>query len=176
MFDEYDQEMHFRRIWESVRIERGVSYSLFTFGDSDLPYYLVTEPGNDDPMVKVRKGMVTVSRARIITPDSMRPEFENFFEESEDASYASFLMARTAAFSNLKLTNKNSTEKIVTDTVEEAVDRLNAELDSEEEDRVAILVAPAGLSGLALLKYATQRITSSASDNLSELRDRGFLP
>ena len=106
----------------------------------------------------------------------MRPEFENFFEESEDASYASFLMARTAAFSNLKLTNKNSTEKIVTDTVEEAVDRLNAELDSEEEDRVAILVAPAGLSGLALLKYATQRITSSASDNLSELRDRGFLP
>lgn len=176
MFDEYDHDMQFRRIWDSVRIERGVRYSLFTFGDSDLPYYLVTEPTEHDQMVKVRKGQITVSRARIITPDSMRPEFENFFEETEDANYASFLMARTAAFSNLKLTNQNSADEIVTDTVEEAVDRLNARLDAEEEDRVAILVAPAGLSGLALLKYATQRITSSASDNLSELRERGFLP
>ena len=64
----------------------------------------------------------------------------------------------------------------MTDTIEEAVDRLNRRLDDEEEDRVAILTAPAGLSGVALLKYASERIIESAPDNLNDLRERGFLP
>ena len=106
----------------------------------------------------------------------MRPEFRDFFEENEDAGMADFLMARSAAFSNLKLNNKRGSEEIVTDTVEEAVDRLNRRLDVEEEDRVAILSAPPSMAGVALLKYASERIMESAPDNLNELRDRGFLP
>ena len=85
-------------------------------------------------------------------------------------------MSRSAAFSNLKLTNHSSNEQIVTDTVEEAVDRLNRRLDDEEEDRIAILTAPDGLSGVAVLKYASERIVESAPDNLNDLRERGFLP
>ena len=64
----------------------------------------------------------------------------------------------------------------MTDTIEEAIDRLNQQLDSEEEDHVAILSAPAGLAGVALLKYASERISDSAHDNLTELRERGLLP
>ncbi|HIF01771.1 MAG TPA: hypothetical protein EYG03_04520 [Planctomycetes bacterium] len=177
MFDEFEQEQHFRRMWDAVRIERIVTYSLFTFGDSDLPYFLVTPQENDDTTaVRVRQGQITVSRARIITPDSMRPEFLDFFEENEDAGFAEFLMARSAAFSNLKLSNHHGSERIVADTIEEAVDRLNSQLDAEEEDRVAILTAPPGLAGFALLKYASERITESAPDNLNELRERGLLP
>lgn len=176
MFDEFEQEQHFRRIWESVRIERRVSYSLFTFGDSDLPYFLITPQTDTEETVRIREGQITVSRARIITPDSMQPEFRDFFEEHEDLGFADFLMSRSAAFSNLKLSNQRGSEKLVTDTVEEAVDRLNQKLDSEEEDRVAILTAPVGLAGVALLKYASERISESATDNLNELRERGFLP
>lgn len=175
MFDEFDQEMHFRRLWESVRIERGVSYSLFTFGDSDLPYFLVTPQDREDT-VCVRQGQITISRAKIITPDSMHPEFQDFFENTEDSGFAEFLMSRSAAFSNLKLSNHRGPERIVTDSVEEAVDRLNRQLDDEEEERVAILSAPQGMAGVALLKYASGRIMDSASDNLNELRERGFLP
>ena len=149
---------------------------MFTFGDSDLPYFLVTPQAKDEDMVKIRNGQITVSRARIITPDSMRPELRDFFEDNEDLGFAEFFMSRSAAFSNLKLSNQRGTEEIVTDTVEEAVDRLNRRLDAEEEDRVAILTAPTGLAGFALLKYASERITESAPDNLNELRERGFLP
>ena len=176
MFDEFEQEAYFRRMWDSVRIERGVEYSLFTFGDSDLPYYLVTQPADGEDTIRIRQGQVTISRARIITPDNMRPEFQDFFEENEDFGFADFLMSRAAAFSNLKLSNHRGSEKIVTDTVEEAIDRLNHQLDTEEEDRVAILSAPAGLAGVALLKYASGRIAESAPDNLNELRERGLLP
>lgn len=176
MFDEFEQEAHFRRMWDSVRIERGVTYSLFTFGDSELPYYLVTPQGDGEETVKIRQGQVTISRARIITPDNMGPEFRDFFEANEERGFAEFLMSRAAAFSNLKLSNHRGSEKIVTDTIEEAIDRLNHQLDAEEEDRVAILSAPEGLAGVALLKYASERVTDSAPDNLNELRERGLLP
>ena len=176
MFDEFEREMHFRRMWEAVRIERGVKYSLFTFGDSKLPYFLVTPQSGDGDLVKVCRGQVTISRARIITPENMRPEFRELFEDSEDFGLAEFMMARSAAFSNLKLSNERGAERIVTDTVEEAIDRLNTQLDDEEEEHVAILSAPIGLTGIALLKYASQRITDSAHDSLNELRERGFLP
>ncbi|MEQ9411717.1 MAG: hypothetical protein RIK87_28640 [Fuerstiella sp.] len=175
MFDDFQQEMYFRRMWDAVRIERRVPFSLFTFGDSDLPYFLVT-PQKDEDTVRIRHGQITVSRAKIITPDNMRPEFRDFFEEHEEAGMAEFLMARSAAFSNLKLSNQRGREQIATDTVEEAVDRLNRQLDAEEEEHVAILSAPAALAGIALLKYASERIMESAPDNLNELRERGFLP
>ncbi len=176
MFDEFEQFEKLREAWNSVRIERPVEYGLFTFGDSDLPYFLVTSTGQKNTTVAIRKGQVTVSRARIITPDSMRPEFRNFFEDDEDAGFVQFLMSRTAAFSNLKLSNHSGPEQIVTDTVEEAVARLNQQLDNEEEDRTAILSAPASMAGFAVLKYASDRIISSAPGNINELKERGLLP
>lgn len=181
MFDEFEQFQRFRSTWNAVRIERAVEFGLFTFGDSDLPYYLVTSnsgkgAAGNAAMVKVRRGTVVVSRARIITPDTMHPELRNFFEEHEESGLIEFLMSRTAAFSNLKLSNESGPEKIVTDTVEEAVTRLNRQLDDEEEDRVAILSAPAALAGFAVFRYASERILSSTPGNIQELRDHGLLP
>ena len=108
----------------------------------------------------------------------MRPEFDNFFEEQEeeDPDIVQFLLARTAAFKNLKVKNTGRSKKIVSDSVEEVVEKLNKQLDSEDEDRIAILTAPPKLGGIALLKYTTERVMSSAADNVQELRERGFLP
>jgi hypothetical protein len=176
VFDEFEQFQQFKSAWNQVRVERPVEYSLFTFGDSDLPYFLVTSSGAKNDLVKIRRGQVTISRARIITPDSMNPELRNFFEESEMNGLIEFLMSRTAAFSNLRLANQAGPERIVTDTVEEAVARLNRQLDTEEEDRVAVLSAPEVLAGLAIFRYASEKVLSSAPGNIGELRDRGFLP
>lgn len=175
-FDEFEHFQRMRNAWNSVRIERAVEYSLFTFGDSDLPYYLITRPLRPSDTVTIRRGSVTVSRARIITPDNMAPELRNFFENEDDHGFVQFLMSRSAAFSNMKLSNQAGPERIVTDTVEEAVVRLNRQLDDEEEDRTAILSAPAALAGFAVLKYASEKVLSSAPDNIQELRERGLLP
>ena len=175
-FESDEQERRFYESWNSVRIERNVEYGLFTFGDSDLPYYLVLSAKTGQDTVSIRQGEVRIAKPTIITPDNMRPEFQNFFEDTDDRGYIDFLLARTAAFSNLKLTNQSGPERIVTDTIEEAVARLNRMLDEEEEDRVAILSAPTELAGMALLRYASERVMSSAEGNIQELRDRGFLP
>lgn len=175
-YHEFDPERHFREIWESVSIVRNVPYSLFTFGESDLPYYLVIDSAEEREQVAVTRGNVTVTRPMIVTPDTARPEFQNFFEEQEFSEMVEFLMARTAAFSNLKMVNHRQSSELVSDSVEEVVSKLNRQLDDEEEDRIAILAAPHGLGGIAVLKYTTERIMESAPGNIQELRERGFLP
>lgn len=175
-FDDYNQEAQFRSAWDAVKIERSVEYSLFTFGDSDLPYFLVTHGTESEPLVNVREGRVNIAKPRIITPDTMHPEFRNFFESEEEYGYVEFLMARTAAFGNLKITNNEGPTRIVTDTVSEAVARLNKQLDDLEEEHTAILSAPLSLAGFAVLRYASERVMSSAPGNVQELRERGFLP
>ena len=175
-FSSFDDERRFRDAWEAVRIERGVPYSLFTFGESKLPYFLVSGARQPGTPVSIRQGEVKITRPLIITPDTARPEFRNFFEEAEEAEFIEFLLARSAAFSNLRFLNESSPARIVSDSVEEAVARLNQQLDDDEEEGVAILSAPPQLAGLAILKYAAERVTSSAPDNIQELRERGFLP
>ena len=176
LFDEFEQFQRFKNAWSSVRIERSAEYGLFTFGDSELPYYLVTSSDEGERLVKVRKGKVTISRARIITPDSMHPDLRDFFEEHEDTGLISFLMSRTAAFSNLKLANESGPDRIVTDTVEEAVAKLNKQMDAEEENQVGILSAPAELGRFAVFRYTSEKVLSSAPDNIQEMRERGLLP
>ncbi|MEN9557553.1 MAG: hypothetical protein RLZZ232_3839 [Planctomycetota bacterium] len=175
LFDSFEQFQRFRDAWSSIRIERPVEVGLFTFGDTELPYYLITSSAKNRT-VGIRRGSVTISRARIITADSLHPELRNFFEENDDAGFFENLLTRSAAFSNLRMVNDSGPDSIVTDTVEEAVERLNRQLDAEDEERVAILSAPVEYSGFAIFRYATERVLASAPGNIQELRERGFLP
>lgn len=175
-FESFEQERRFREAWEAVTIERNVPYTLFTFGESVLPYYLVCRAPLPGEPVSLTKGEVRIARPTIITPDSIHPEFRNFFEEGEGEEFVEFLLARSAAFSHLRLDNAAGPVRKLSDSVEEVVARLNRQLDAEEEDRVAILSAPRPLAGVAVLKYAAERVWSSAPDNVQELRERGFLP
>jgi hypothetical protein len=176
-FSPFDPEAYFRSAWESVHIARPVSYALFTFGESELPYFLVVDSEQPRNPVSVTRGEVKITRPLIITPQNARPEFLHFFDESEDVGgMIDFLMARTAAFRNLKLENQHRRAELVSDSVDEVVSKLNGKLDAQDEDRVAILTAPHGLGGVAVLKYAADRVFQSAPGNIQELRERGFLP
>jgi hypothetical protein len=176
-FSEFEQQRRFQQAWESVQIARPVHYSLFTFGESELPYFLVCEARPPQATVTITRGDVRITRPMIITPDNVHPEFHNFFEtDDEQGMLAELIMRRTAAFSHLQFDNQHGPARIVTDNVEEAVSRLNRQLDNDEEDRVAILCAPLNLAGFAAFRYAAERVMQSAPDNIQELRERGFLP
>jgi hypothetical protein len=175
-FDSFDPERKFREAWNAVQVARDVPYSLFTFGESELPYFLVLEPSESGKLVSLRQGQVKITRPLIITPDNAEPEFENFFESDDDAGFAQFLLSRTASFSHLRLNNQARGQRFVTDSVEETVSRLNRQLDADDEDRIAILTAPHRLAGFAVMRYAAERVMQSARDNITELRERGFLP
>jgi hypothetical protein len=174
--DGFENERRFRAAWDQVKIVRQVQYSLFTFGESELPYYLILSGLNPDNAISITHGEVKVTRPLIITPDRMGPEFEDFFDDDDDENLAQFVMSRTASFSNLKLRNHSGSKRIVSDSVEESIAKLNRQLDQEDEDRVAILTAPMSLAGFAVLRYAAERIMRSVPENIQELREKGFLP
>lgn len=166
---------HFRRMWNAIRIERSIPYTLFTFGETDLPYYLVVAAANAGEPVGVTKGEVSITRPAILTPDNVRPEFRGFFEQ-DGGNMADFLIARGMSFPHLKFTNRAGAADLVSDSVEEVVSRLKKRLDAEDEDRVAILSAPHGLGGFALMKYAIEKAVESTPGNIQELREKGLLP
>lgn len=168
-------EQHFRKIWNAVRIERSMPYSLFTFGQTELPYYLVVGAENAGEPVGLTRGEVSITRPAILTPDNVQPEFRGFFEQDE-GNMVDFLLARGMSFPHLKFSNRSGTPDLVSDSVEEIVARLKKRLDNDEEDRVAILTAPHGFGGLALIKYAIEKAVESAPGNIQELRERGLLP
>lgn len=174
--NEHEQERLFRAAWEAVAIRRPVHYSLFTFGESVLPYFLVLSAAKPGQPASLSQGAVRITRPTIITPDNARPEFDNFFEDSDNERLVQFLLARTAGFSHLKFANSSGPKRITSDSVDEIVSKLNRQLDDEEEEHTAILTAPPALGGIALLRYAAERVWSSAPDNIQELRERGFLP
>ncbi|MFN0199678.1 MAG: hypothetical protein ACKVT0_23230 [Planctomycetaceae bacterium] len=172
----FHPEKRFLQAWNSVRIERPVAYGLFTFGESLLPYFLVCGAPKSGGTVTVTRGDVRITRPMILTPDNFPVELRNFFDENDDLAAAQFMLSRSAGFSHLKLDNHSGAPRIVSDSIEEAVDKLNRELDGEDEDQIAILSAPAKLGSIAVLRYAAERIWSSTPDNIQELRERGFLP
>ena len=173
--DGFSDMRRFRAAMDSVAIVRGVKYSLFTFGETDLPYFLILSGPKEDQAVSIRRGNVKISRPIIITPQNMQPEFEDFFDDDEDEDLAQFILARSASFSNLKLKNTTGTKQVVSDSVEESIAKLNQQLDKEDEDRVAILTAPVALAPFAILRYATERILQSVPDTLQQLREKGFI-
>ena len=175
-FDEQEEWERWQAAWNKVQIVRSVDYGLFTFGESELPYYLVCHPAKPNELVKVSRGEVRVTRPMIITPHNAPPVLSNFFEDHDDENIVSHLLARMASFRHLRLDNRSQSQQFSSDSVEEVVDRINADLDRDDEDRIAILTAPAPLAGVAVLRYATERIMRSAPDNIQELRERGFLP
>lgn len=176
MFDGFPDEDDFRAAWDAVKIERNVGYSLFTFGESDLPYYLVLSPAEEGQPVTVTRGEVKITRPLIITADNAQPELRDFFDSADDEDWARVLLARTARFSHLRLQNQKSARESAVGSVQEAVSRLQRQLDDADEDRVAILSAPFRFAGLAVMRYATDRMISSAPGNLTELREKGLLP
>ena len=176
MYSNFDAENRFLQAWNAVDIERPVEYSLFTFGEPVLPYYLVCGESAGKAAVSVTQGDVRINRAMIIRPDGDNAQLKNFFENPEEEDVVQFLLARSARFSNMRLENRSGDRRLVPGTMSDTIEQLNQKLDDEDEDRVAILSAPPDLGNVAVLKYATDRVWHSAPDNLQELRERGFLP
>ena len=93
--DRFDPQRFFRDAWKAVKIVRPVHFSLFTFGESILPYFLVCGDPSPESPVSVTRGDVRIKRPTIITPDSLRPELQGFFEDAEEEGAISLLLARS---------------------------------------------------------------------------------
>ncbi len=171
------------RIRHAVRyteILRAPKQSLYTFGTTNIYYYLVTEPAyselvGDIAETVVREGRVIAERPKIVTPYYLS-RLEGF---SGDAKrYLEMLIrAYGANAPGLFYTYKNETVSlnIVSDNLPSVVDKINAEIDERGDPLGSIIKGEDQFWDVSLMKFIYEMTRSSLQNNLTQLGSRGLL-
>lgn len=173
-----------RRIENAVRqtkILRAPKQSLFTFGTTNIYYYLLTEPAyseliKDTDETVIREGRVIAERPKIVTPYYLS-RLEGF--SSEARRYFERLVEEYGERSapGLFYTYKNEPKElsIVSENLLSVVDKLNAEINQRNDLLTAIIKGEDELWDISLLKFIAEITRSSLPDNLQQLGRRGLL-
>ena len=171
------------RIEDAVRnteILRLPKQTLATFGNTNIAYYMVTEPIYSDmePGVTetvVRKGRVIAQRPRIVTPyylsqvEGFSPDAKRYFE----------MLSREqgANTPGLIYTYRNEPEglTIVADGLDSVVDKINNDIDKSGDPLVTIIKGRDELWDVSLMKFIFEITKSSFQDNLMQFKSQGLL-
>ncbi len=171
------------RIQYAVRntvILRAPKQSLYTFGITNIYYYLVTEPVysefvNNVSETVVREGRVIAQKPRIVTPyylaslDGFSPEARRYFKILMDT----FGSDSRGLFYTYR--NEPKELNIVSDNIQTVIEKLNSRIDEKGDPLSAIIKGQDDLWDVSLIKFIYELTRSSLHDNLNQLNSRGLL-
>jgi hypothetical protein len=163
-----------------TEILRAPQQSLYTFGITNVNYYLLTRPVYSE-LVKtanetvIREGRVVAERPRIVTPYYLS-RLEGFSLEAR-RYFEALIREYGQHIAGLFYTYKNEPRElnIVSDSLLAVVDKLNAEIDKRGDKLAAIIKGEDELWDVSLLKFIFELTRRSLDDNISQLSGRGLL-
>lgn len=171
------------RITEAVRqteILRPPRQNLYSFGTTNLYYYIVTEPvyaDNDQQAAEtvIREGKVIAERPKIVTPLYLS-RLEGFSAEAR-RYFESIMYEKGPNCSSLLYTYKNEPKElnIVSDALPVAVAKLNEDIDRRGDPLVSIIKGTDELWDVSLMKFIYEITRSSLSENVLQFNNRGLL-
>jgi len=154
--------------------------SLATFGNTNVYYYLVTEPAYSELIENVtetviREGRVIAEKPRIVTPyylsraEGFSPDAKRYFE--------TLLKTQGSHVPGLFYTYKNEPKElnIVSDNLLSVVNKLNAEIDRRGDPLTSIIKGQDELWDVSLIKFIYELTRSSVQSNLSQMEAEGLL-
>jgi hypothetical protein len=164
----------------NTKILRAPKQSLYTFGTTNIYYYLVTEPVYSELVdniseTVIREGRVIAQKPRIVTPyylsslDGFSPEARKYFR---------VLMETFGSDSRgLFYTYRNEPKElnIVSDNIQAVIEKLNSRIDENGDPLSAIIKGQDDLWDVSLIKFIYELTRSSLHDNLHQLESRGLL-
>jgi hypothetical protein len=141
-------------------------------------FYLVTELMDSAHQVRVRDGRLHAERPQILAPQHLhRMLLEGFGERAEE--FAGWLRDHAPDLAVLKygiqFRKTDLTEQIVHSPLPDVLGRLNETVDRAEDPLSAIIHGVDEGWEVCLLKFATDLIQESSSDNVQDFRRRGLL-
>jgi hypothetical protein len=163
-----------------TKILRFPKQNLYTFGTTNIYYYLLTEPAYAGMLpaaseTVVREGRVIAERPKIVTPYYLA-HLEGF--SSEARKYFEALAAEHGpGMHGLLFSYKNEPGElnIVTENLPSVVDKLNERIDERKDPLAAIIRGEDELWDVSLMKFIYEVTSSSAPHNLRQLGRRGLL-
>ena len=164
----------------NTEILRPPKQHLYTFGTTNIRYYLLTEPVYSE-VVKgpaetvIREGRVVAEKPRIITPYYLS-RLEGF---STDARryFESLLNMSGSAMPGLLYAYRNELKglNIVSDNLPSVVNRINDEINQRHDPLSAIIKGVDELWDVSLMKFIYEVTRGSLEDNLGQMGERGLL-
>ena len=165
---------------ERTEVLRAPQQSLFTFGRTNIYYYLVTEPAYSDLIsgateTVIREGRVLAERPQIVTPHYLSG-LEGFSTDAR-AYFDALIESHGAHVPGLLYTYKNEPKElnIVSSDLPAVVDKLNAEIDRRGDRLSAIIKGLDDLWDVSLIKFIFEMTRRSVGNNVEEMGARGLL-
>ena len=143
---------------QHTEILRAPKQSLSTFGNTNIYYYLVTEPSYAE-LVKngtetvVREGRVIAERPRIVTPYYLS-RLEGFSSEAR-RYFEALIKAHGSSAPGLFYTYRNEPKElnIVSDSLLSVVNKLNEEIDKRGDRLTSIIRGEDEFWDVSLMKF-----------------------
>jgi hypothetical protein len=164
----------------ATEIIRPPKQALYTFGTTNVTYYLLTHPAYSDPdkavtETVIREGKVIAERPRIVTPYYLS-HLEGFGDEARryfDSLAREFGPTTAGIFYTYK--NEPREMNIVSDTMMAVVQKINDKIDAKGDGLSAIIRGEDVLWDVSLLKFIFELTRRSVGENVSEMGQRGLL-
>lgn len=152
---------------------------LETFGQTFMPYSLISELMDSVNRVRVREGRIKAFRPEIITPSSAgKANLEGFDEESR--AYMDWLQENEPDLFVLKygftIHNQETNDHIVTAPLQSVVEQVQREVEAKDDPHSAVLVGVEKPWEVCLLKLMVEIAQSSVQGNIRDLRQSNMLP
>jgi hypothetical protein len=164
----------------NTEILRAPKQSLYTFGTTDITYFLVTEPSYGESKEEVnetvvRQGKVIAQRPRIVTPFYLS-QLEGFGTEAR-RYFDSLMREYGPNTAGVFYTYRNEPKdlNIVSDSLPSVVNKINTEIDQRGDTLSAIIRGVDTLWDVSLLKFIFELTRQSVGDNVHQMGQRGLL-
>ena len=162
-----------------TEIIRAPKQNLYTFGTTNIYYYLVTEPvyaqTTDVTETVVREGRVIAQKPRIVTPyyltslegfgDNARKYFEYLIQNYGKNAPGLFYTYR----------NEPKETNIVSNNLRSVVEKLNQEIEQRGDPLTALIKGIDELWDVALIRFIFEMTTRSMGGNIADFQQRGLL-
>lgn len=148
---------------------------LETFGDTVVNYHLVCELMDSVDKVCIREGHLKALKPEIITPQSLgQMDLEDFGQDARQ--YADWLAEHGGELKILqygfRIQKQEIKEYVVTDHLDNVMDRVKAEVRAKDDPLSAILIGVDSPWEVCLLKLMVELVQHSAQGNMQDIRQQ----
>ena len=157
----------------NTELVRAPTSRLETFGDTIVNYYLVSELMDNVDKVRVREGHLKALKPSIITPQALgQMDINDFGDEAR--KYGEWLKENAGDLRILqygfRLEKKELKEYVVSDHLDNVLDRVEQDVKSKEDPFSAVLLGVDDPWEVCLLKLMVELVQHSASENIQDIQ------
>jgi hypothetical protein len=169
-----------REAVERTEVILAPKQNLYTFGVTNIHYFLVTEPvyteiSPETSETVVREGKVIAERPRIVTPYYLS-SLEGFSTNAR--RYFDYLIrtyGRNSPGLFYSYRNEPKELNIVSNNLLSVIEKLKAEISQRGDPLTALIKGIDELWDVALIKFAVEMTSRSLRDNVHQMGSRGLL-